>query len=123
MRALASLLREAPAVCAGTASPPTFLGAVDSKRVVFLTAAAEPLRSEQYFCLQFALQPRLVVRAPLISPQAPLGFAPDSDAVVFAATSEELAAVEARLALEIAGGRPELRRAESGWSWFEAPSP
>jgi hypothetical protein len=107
-------------VCSGVARPPAFLSHVDSARVVFLTPAVDPLRSELYFCLQYELVPRLVARVSLAAPEAPLGFAPEADAVVWAAGESELDALRARLAAESPATGAAVRARDGGWAWIEA---
>lgn len=114
----------APPMCAGAAAPPLLLDRIAAERIVLLTSAVEPLRSEQFFCLQRRVLPRIVRRPPLDDDgRLSLGFAPGVAALAFARTDAELDGMRARLALESAPAPVELLGREEGWAWFEALPP
>lgn len=122
--ALEQQVFSAPPMCAGAAAPPRLLDRVAAERIVFSTDAAEPLRSEQFFCLQRRVLPRVVRRAPLDDDgRVPLGFAPGVAALTFARSDAELAGMRTRLALEASPAPVEQVDREDDWAWFEAPPP
>jgi len=120
LREIEEFVRGAPPICSGPAAPPNWALEIDAPDVAFLTSEPDPLRSEQFFCLQYLLLPRVLHRPTLAAPEAPIGFSPDRPVVVFAASSEARDRLLARLAAETGRGAPRLRAESGGWSWLEA---
>lgn len=123
LRETAAFVRAAPPVCSGPAAPPHWALEIDAADVAFLTSEPDPLRSEQFFCLQYLLLPRVLHRPTLAAPEAPIGFGPARPAVVFAASSEARDRLLARLATEAGRGVPRVRAESGGWSWLEVSAP
>lgn len=122
--ALGRQIFAAPPMCAGAAAPPLLIDRIAAERIVLLTSAVEPLRSEQFFCLQQRVLPRIVRRPPLDDDgRVPLGFAPGVAALTFAGSDAELDSMRTRLALEASPASVERLGGEGGWTWFEAPPP
>lgn len=116
-------VRSAPTMCAGAAEPPDFAREIAASRIVFLTSETEPLRSEQFFCVQRQVVPRVLHRQPLEDTEGLLDFEVGVAALAFAPNDEELEVLRARLVAEAKSASVELRARARGWAWFEAVRP
>lgn len=123
LREAARWVDETPGVCSGSAAVPEWVREIDSPFVAFLTTEADPLRSEQYFCLQHELMPHVVVRPTLAAPDARVGFGPQRPALIFANSEATRGRLLTQLAAEASGVAPSVRRASGGWVWLEVPAP
>ena len=112
-------IRQTPAVCTGTAGVPGWVEEIATDEVAFLTSEPDPRRSEQFFCLQLELLPRVLTKAPLAAPDSPSGLGRERAVVLYAASPAEEERLRQRLNAEAHGLPLRVRAASGGWSWIE----